>query len=156
MIIILILFFNHAKINLMENLKLQITEILPFTDVFFKIYFKKLTFKNYIGIENMYQITCFDKSLPIAVLIFKVNENNIFIYYTLVIPEYRNKGINTLMLKQLDSFAQQQNINLLMCNVRESNVISLKSFTNNGFQINKNYNLKYKNGENKISMFKEL
>jgi ribosomal protein S18 acetylase RimI-like enzyme len=138
-------------------LTLKITNVLKETDNFFENYYEKLNFEYYYNIDNMFQVTCYENNNIIGILIFQIRENGILICYSLVIPEKRGLKINSLMINKLETFAKNKNIDLLMCNVRESNISSLNSFTkNNNFKINNNYHLKYKDGENKLSLFKKL
>ena len=52
--------------------------------------------------------------------------------------------------------AKNNNVQVITSNVRESNLSSLNSLLNSGFQINKNYELYYPDGERKLPLFKKI
>ena len=51
-----------------------------------------------------------------------------------VFPEWRRKGIASLILKQLFSFAKEKNLSFISLEVRVSNQSAIKLYQNNGFE----------------------
>ena len=52
--------------------------------------------------------------------------------------------------------AKVNNVHLITSNVRYSNKSSIKSLLNSGFNVNYNANLKYPDGEKKLSLYIKL
>lgn len=123
---------------------------------FINQYLDVIDFDSYINNNNLYQVVArYDNSI-IGIRIFRMNDGKIHLNYSAVIPEFRNKGLNKKMFNEIEKIGISNNVNIITSNVRESNISSLKSLLGSGFQINKNYDLKYPDGEKKIPLFKRL
>ena len=123
---------------------------------FIKQYLDVIDFDSYINNHNLYQVVArYDNSI-IGIRIFRMNDGKIHLNYSAVIPEFRNKGLNKKMFNEIEKIGILNNVNIITSNVRESNISSLKSLLGSGFQINKNYDLKYPDGEKKLPLFKRL
>ena len=123
---------------------------------FIRQYLDVIDFDSYINNNNLYQVVArYDNSI-IGIRIFRMNDGKIHLNYSAVIPEFRNKGLNKKMFNEIEKIGILNNVNIITSNVRESNISSLKSLLGSGFQINKNYDLKYPDGEKKLPLFKRL
>lgn len=123
---------------------------------FIKKYLDVIEFDNYINNNNLYQVVVRYNNLIIGIRIFRMSDGKIHLNYSAVIPKFRNKGLNKKMFNEIEKIGISNNVNIITSNVRESNIKSLKSLLGSGFQINKNYDLKYPDGEKKIPLFKRL
>lgn len=123
---------------------------------FIKQYLDVIEFDNYINNNNLYQVVARYNNLIIGIRIFKMSDGKIHLNYSAVIPEFRNKGLNKKMFNVIEKIGISNEVSVITSNVRESNIKSLKSLLGSGFQINKNYDLKYPDGEKKIPLFKRL
>lgn len=123
---------------------------------FIKQYLDVIDFDSYINNNNLYQVVArYDNSI-IGIRIFRMNDGKIHLNYSAVIPEFRNKGLNKKMFNEIEKIGISNSVNIITSNVRESNISSLRSLLWSGFQINKNYDLKYPDGEKKLPLFKRL
>lgn len=143
--------------NKLDNLSIEISDKSKEIYDFISSYLNLIDFESYFNNENLYNIAVYDQQKIIAANIFRMKDGKIHLNYSAVNPNYRNIGVNKLMKKYIVKFAKQNNCSVITANVRKSNIKSLKSLLNSGFNINTNYNdLKYPDGEEKIALFLKL
>lgn len=117
-------------------------------------YLNPIKFESYINNEDLYQICAYDGDSLVGVSIFRMKDGKMHITYDVVDESHRNMGINRKMKLRVIEIAKENGCTLITANVRESNLVSLKSHQNLGFKINhKVQDLKYKNGEKKIPLY---
>ncbi len=123
---------------------------------FIKNYLDVIDFNDYVNNPNLYQVVARKGGDIIGVRVFRMKDGKLHLNYTAVSPLERNLGVNKLMLGEIEKIAKNNGVQVITSNVRESNLSSLNSLLNSGFQINKNYELYYPDGERKLPLFKKL
>lgn len=146
-------FLEH---NISDDIIIELEEKTKETYDFIKKFLDVIAFDNYMSNKNLYQVVVRYNNSIIGIRIFRMADGKIHLNYSAVDPEFRNRGLNKKMLNEIEKIAISNGINIMTSNVRESNISSLRSLLGSGFQINKNYDLKYPDGEKKIPLFKRL
>lgn len=127
---------------------------------FLKSYFKKfVTNLDKFLTTSSYKVCEYrsDSGFLIGCSFFVIHDNYIHLNASLISDSFRGLGINKEMKQCIIKYADSINgIKKITCNVRESNVKSMKSLLNIGFKINNNVDMIYPDGEKKIAMYYEL
>jgi len=86
----------------------------------------------------------------------KINRVHVYrVVFTLIDEYYRGNGYNQILLNFVyEKAAEHGNVKKILASIRESNIPSLKSFEKNGYSISKLKQKPYKNGEEKIRVYK--
>lgn len=115
-----------------------------------------IDYESYINNENLYQICVYDKDKLVGVSIFRMKDGKIHMNYSSVDVDYRNKGINKKMKMKIIDIGRKNDCSIITSNVRASNLASLKSQLDVGFQINDKVDLTYPDGEKKLPLYLRL
>jgi len=114
-----------------------------------------ISFGGYMDNENLYQVCAYDNSELIGIRLFRMKDRKVHLNYSVVSESHRNMGINKKMAEKIFEISENNGVELITSNVRESNIYSIKSLLSSGFQINDKVVRYYDDGEKKISLFKE-
>ena len=119
-------------------------------------YFETIDYEDYILNDNLYQFGVYDKIRLVGVIIYRMKDGKIHINYTAVHENYRKRGINHLMIKEVMLKGIETDCSMITVNVKSDNTPSLKSFLSCHFNININVKRTYPDGTNQIAMFYPL
>ena len=119
--------------------------------------------KDFLGREDLFVVTLRDNNNElVAVSLNRKGKTPrtgtiiIRIMFTYVKKEYRNLEINTKMNKVIEQYSKSIGAKKLVCNIKDTNVASIKSFTKSGFTIDVNKIGTYKDGDKKLFLFKRI
>ena len=123
---------------------------------FISSYLNVISYEDYIVNENLYQVGCFSGGELVGLSIFRMVGDKIHLNYSAVLDEFRGGGINSMMFSEIEKIGKSNGVSMITSNVRESNVSSLRSLLKCGFSVNDRVDLRYPDGERKISLYKKL
>ncbi len=123
---------------------------------FISSYLDVISYRDYITNQNLYQVGYFINDELVGLRIFRMLDGKIHLNYSAVSDKFRGSGINSIMYLEIEKIGRSNGVSLITSNVRESNVSSLKSLLKCGFSINDRVDLRYPDGERKISLYKRL
>lgn len=139
-----------------EDIKITPCEKSKKTYEFISKYLDTIDIESYMNNEHLYQICAYSNDELIGISIYRMKDNKIHMNYSAVKEEFRNKGLNKKMKMEIIKIGKENNCDVITANVRESNIPSLTSLLNIGFEINKNVDIKYPDGEKKIPVYLKL
>ena len=102
------------------------------------------------------QIIATKNDILVGVRIFRINEGFIHLSYTAVLPEERGKGINHMMLLEIERIALNRDIDKITSSARISNYASNRSLVKSGFILDESKESTYNCGEKKLHYYKFL
>jgi ribosomal protein S18 acetylase RimI-like enzyme len=102
------------------------------------------------------QVIATKNDIVVGVRIFRINEGFIHLSYTAVLPEERGKGINHLMLLEIERISLNRDIDKITSSARISNYASNRSLIKSGFILDESKESTYPCGEKKLHYYKFL
>lgn len=123
----------------------------------FEVNWSRSVFESEISNPNAYYIVavCSDRAVGYCGIDFVVDEGSIT--NLAVLPDYRNKGIASQLLRLIEDFAFNEKLSFITLEVRESNYNAIKLYKKNGFkEVGRRKNYYSDNRETAILMTKTL
>lgn len=86
----------------------------------------------------------------------KKSNSSVHLNASAVVETFRGKSINVSMKNEIVKWCKLNNYNNITCNVRDTNISSVKSLTKSGFKIDDSKTSKYKNGDTRLEMYLKI
>lgn len=137
-------------------------EHFDFMSKYFKMYF---TLGDFLKRKDLFVVVIRDDDSNIVALTLvretwmKVPEGYstfsvLRVVFTIVDEDYRGHGLNQILLDFVYDYGKENGAKYIVANIRESNVVSIRSFMKNGFSLSNIKTKPYKNGEKKVRVVK--
>lgn len=116
------------------------------------------TDEEYLQNESIFCCEVFvdEQNAAISMVELHSDIRRVTLLYTVVFPEFRKRGINTLIKEYVESFALSNGADHLWGHVRENNIASRNSLVKSGFVIVDEGEKFYTNGDRKLTVQKVL
>lgn len=116
------------------------------------------TEQEFLDDENIFccQVTVENELAAISMVKLDRSIKRLTLLYTIVFPQFRKRGINTMIKESVELFARESGADHLLGHVREHNLASLNTLKKSGFQILDEGEKFYKNGDRKLTVIKAI
>jgi [ribosomal protein S18]-alanine N-acetyltransferase len=120
-----------------ENLKEKfISEVLQLQSVCKLSYWSEIDYKNEIERKGSFSLVAGYKDRLVGFAILRVTAGEAEIYNIAVDPDYRNRGIGKMLLREaINKAVQTEKIERIWLEVRESNRDAIRFYQGNGFFV---------------------
>lgn len=129
------------------------SEQYRFVSTHFSLFFDE---KRYLNDESFHccEVRSSSELAAVSMVQLQDKHDRIRLLYTLVNPNFRRRGINSLIKKAVEELAKECGVSYLYAHVRENNKASLHSLLKSGFEVIDEGATFYKNGDKKIALRK--